>query len=113
MTTKQKIFLTAIDLFSTEGYMGASIRDITKVVGIKGSSFYKHYPSKEILINEIFNYLLKEYNKSDMTEEELIEKLQTVDLKLFLERAIEIFFYQRIERNFWPDQVSSHVLRLS
>ena len=54
--TKQKIFFTSIYLFSKNGINGVSIRDITKSVGIKESSFYNHYINKEELINSVINY---------------------------------------------------------
>lgn len=54
-TTKNKIIIVAISLFSEKGYSGVSIRDITKAVGIKESSLYKHFKSKEELIETIFH----------------------------------------------------------
>ncbi|WP_308860199.1 TetR/AcrR family transcriptional regulator [Paenibacillus endoradicis] len=53
--TKNKIIVVAISLFADKGYSGVSIRDITKAVGIKESSLYKHFKSKEELIETIFH----------------------------------------------------------
>ena len=44
---KERIFDVSIDLFSEHGYDGVSIRQIAKEVGIKESSIYNHYKSKE------------------------------------------------------------------
>lgn len=56
LSTKDRLFQTAIDLFSSQGFNGVSIRDLTRTVGIKESSFYNHYRSKDELIEAIFTY---------------------------------------------------------
>ncbi len=55
--TKDKIFDAAIELFAESGYDGVSIRDIAKAVGIRESSVYKHYASKDEILSSIFEYL--------------------------------------------------------
>jgi len=57
--TKQKIILTALELFSQKGYTETSIREIAAVVGIKESSIYNHFESK----NSILDYILEKYRK--------------------------------------------------
>jgi AcrR family transcriptional regulator len=52
--TKERIIAAAIDLFSQEGYTGASIRDITGAVGIKESSLYHYFSSKQEIIEIIY-----------------------------------------------------------
>lgn len=55
--TKKSIIEIGIELFSQRGYSGVSIREITKEVGIKESTLYKHFKSKEELIETIlFNF---------------------------------------------------------
>lgn len=51
MTTKQKIIIEALRLFSAQGYDGASMRDIAEAVGIKGASIYNHFKGKEDIFN--------------------------------------------------------------
>jgi AcrR family transcriptional regulator len=55
--TKDRIFDAAVDLFAERGYNGVSIRDIAKAVGIRESSVYKHYESKDAILDAIFDYL--------------------------------------------------------
>jgi AcrR family transcriptional regulator len=93
MTTKEKIIDVSIDLFSKSGYNGVSIRDITKIVGIRESSLYKHFKNKEELLNTIFNIFLDAYNQKNLSEVELKEKLQEIDLIVFLKTGIEIFLH--------------------
>jgi len=93
---KERILLAALTLFSTEGYEGVSVRRIAGAVGIKESSLYKHYGSKQ----EIFDTLLEEMSRryrdieealgmrgaggqdaglyEEMTEETLVETSQAL-----------------------------------
>ena len=65
MNTKKKIFDVALDLFSKKGYDSVSLREIAEEVGIKKSSIYSHYSSKEAILMDIFDYLtnLFEYDE--------------------------------------------------
>ncbi|MEA4853734.1 MAG: TetR/AcrR family transcriptional regulator [Christensenella sp.] len=57
--TKQIILEKALDLFSIRGYDGVSVKDIANAVGIRDSSLYKHYQSKQ----EIFEKLMEEMDQ--------------------------------------------------
>ncbi|HBU13213.1 MAG TPA: TetR/AcrR family transcriptional regulator [Clostridiales bacterium] len=57
--TKQEILEKALDLFAAGGYDGVSVKDIAGAVGIKDSSLYKHYKSKQ----QIFETLLQGMNE--------------------------------------------------
>ncbi len=65
MNTKEKIFDVSLDLFSKKGYDSVSLREIAEEVGIKKSSIYSHYSSKEAILMDIFDYLtnLLEYDE--------------------------------------------------
>lgn len=63
--TKEKIFDVSIDLFSQNGYDGVSIRQIAKDVGIKESSIYNHYQSKESILETILSYYINEMLKEE------------------------------------------------
>ncbi len=58
-STKQEILEASLDLFSVYGYDGVSVKDIATAVGIKDSSLYKHYKSKQ----DIFGTLIAEMNR--------------------------------------------------
>jgi AcrR family transcriptional regulator len=55
--TKEKIFDAAVDLFAERGYDGVSIRDIARAVGITEGAVYKHYKSKDEILESIFAYV--------------------------------------------------------
>lgn len=58
-TTKERILDVSIDLFSKNGYAETSLRDIARKVGIKASSIYYYFESKE----EILDSILGEYKE--------------------------------------------------
>ena len=57
---QQQIFDSAVELFHRKGYAGTSIREIARMAGIKESSIYNHYKSKE----EILDCILDDFKNS-------------------------------------------------
>ena len=53
MTTKSKIVDEALTLFSKKGYKGTSVKNIADAVGIKDASLYKHFKSKQEILDTI------------------------------------------------------------
>lgn len=53
MTTKERIVDEALTLFSTKGYKGTSVKNIADAVGIKDASLYKHFGSKQEILDTI------------------------------------------------------------
>ena len=47
--TKERILMTSTVLFARKGYAAVSMRDIARSIGIKPSSLYNHFESKERL----------------------------------------------------------------
>lgn len=56
-STKERLFDKAVELFAANGYENVSINDIAAAAGIKGASLYNHYPNKETLLSEIYDFL--------------------------------------------------------
>ncbi len=71
MKTKEKIFNVALDLFSQRGYDSVSLREIAQEVGIQKSSIYSHYPSKEAILMDIFNYFTSGFELDPVEYEEI------------------------------------------
>ncbi len=63
-TTKEKIILESLDLFSQKGYEGVSMRDIATAVGIKGASIYNHFKGKEEIFNAIIAKMSTRYDSA-------------------------------------------------
>ena len=55
MSTKDKILDAALTLFAENGYNGTSVEQITKAVGIKAPSLYKHFKGKEDILNALID----------------------------------------------------------
>ena len=53
--TKNRILQVSLDLFSLRGYSSVSIRDICGKVGIKESSVYHHFKSKQDIFDVLCN----------------------------------------------------------
>lgn len=58
ITTKERIFEAAIDLFAQNGFDATSMREIAEAVGIKKASLYSHYKSKDEILEKIVEYPL-------------------------------------------------------
>jgi AcrR family transcriptional regulator len=52
--TRSALLDAALDAFATKGFAGASIREITRVVGVRESAFYAHFASKRAAYDELF-----------------------------------------------------------
>lgn len=71
--TKKRILETALELFAQSGYMGTSMSDIAKELGITKGALYKHYTSKQ----EILDSIVERMNKMDYERAEAYEMPET------------------------------------
>ena len=71
--TKQRILETALELFAQSGYLGTSMSDIAKQLGITKGALYKHYESKQ----EILDCIVKRMNQMDYDRAEEYEMPET------------------------------------
>jgi AcrR family transcriptional regulator len=94
--TKDKIFDTALDLFSKKGYDSVSVKTIASEVGIKESSIYNHYSSKKDILMSILNYF-EEYFKGNPLDDENIRKLLEENPEEFYHQGSEMFKQQIFE----------------
>lgn len=61
-STKEKILEEALKLFAQSGYMGTSMNDIAAKLGVTKAALYKHYSSKQ----EILDSIVEKMNRMDM-----------------------------------------------
>lgn len=100
--SRQKIMEAALELFSKENYSAVSLADISGKVGIKKSSIYSHFSSKEELflavldgqLKEIYTFIEKELDK---------EKDNRAEYKLYelFRKSIELIANNPILGGFW------------
>jgi AcrR family transcriptional regulator len=55
-STKDLLLKIAVELFAQQGYAGTSIRQLARKAGIKESSVYHHYESKDAILQAILDY---------------------------------------------------------
>ena len=71
--TKERILETALELFAQSGYLGTSMSDIASELRITKGALYKHYTSKQ----EILDSIVERMNKMDYERAEEYEMPQT------------------------------------
>jgi AcrR family transcriptional regulator len=109
-TTKEKILDAAIDLFSQRGYTGVSIRDITRHVGIKESSLYNHFKSKDELMGVIYDIFQRELGEKSFPEDNIEEIIVNLTPEMFLIHNIMKFkerltpFLEKVWRIIYMEQ---------
>ena len=59
--TKERILEEALKLFAQSGYMGTSMNDIADRLGVTKAALYKHYKSKQ----EILDSIVEKMNRMD------------------------------------------------
>ena len=71
--TKERILDAALELFAHSGYLGTSMSDIANQLGITKGALYKHYTSKQ----EILDSIVERMNKMDYERAEAYEMPET------------------------------------
>lgn len=116
--TKEKIVYAAFKLFLENGYEATNIRDICKEVGIKSSTMYFYYKSKQELFFYIYDDTIQDYINYLRSVEianldiPLVEKLY-----LLLKRKMEYYASDISKRKFilryhlFPPEEISNVIR--
>lgn len=85
MSTKDKIKQVALQLFAEKGFVGMTMSEIAKEVGIKAPSIYAFYKNKQDIFLELYNDVLKEHSttitrdvcKDRTVKEQLYELLKS------------------------------------
>ena len=89
--TRDRIIEAAIDLFSERGFNDVSVREITRAVGIKESSLYNHFASKQEILDEIIGYLERQLARTALPEEKVVEMVGDMSADDFLNLSIMAF----------------------
>ena len=84
----------ALDIFSKKGYYSVSLREIAEEVGIKKSSIYSHYPSKEAILMDIFEYFTDLFEQDELLNSK--DYTLSADNELLLENP-EMFYHRGSE----------------
>jgi TetR/AcrR family transcriptional regulator, biofilm operon repressor len=82
-STKDKLFYAGLRLFAQKGYSNVGIRELCRMVGIKESSFYNHYPGKESLFAAILAYFERASVQAVMNDAEIHAMIEQGDVRAF------------------------------
>jgi len=53
VSTRERILEAALDLFARQGFAGTSVRQLARAVGLRESSLYNHFASKEAIYHAL------------------------------------------------------------
>lgn len=98
MNNKEKIFNVSINLFSEFGYDNVSIRRIAGEVGIKESSIYNHFKSKESILDAILDYYIDEMTSEEIPIAEASQNLD-VSFDYFYQAGLDLYISKLKEDN--------------
>ena len=62
-STREKILEASLKLFSKKGFKETTIKDIAKEVGITEGAIYRHFTSKDEIINNLLRYITEDLRK--------------------------------------------------
>lgn len=113
--TKRLIFESAIQIFSEEGYKGATMDEIAANAGLAKGTLYYHFDSKE----EIFNFIVEEgikilkidvdeVQKTDLDPVEKLVSISKIQLR-FLYRYTN--FFKILLSQLWGKEKRQYELR--
>ena len=97
--TKKKIFDSAIELFSKNGFDNISINDITKAAGIRQSSLYNHFKSKQEILDTIYDFFSYHYlkNRPSISDlEPILQEGSLLDIIYCLKYEFDEEYVQRM-----------------
>jgi len=99
--TRQRLVRAALELFTTQGYHVTTTPQIAKKAGIAEGTIYRHFRSKEQLLNELYRgaarWAVKLVKEADVTKRGPREKLAEVGRQLVAGAArdpavVRVFF---------------------
>lgn len=91
MTTKEKVFEVALDLFAQKGYDAVSMREIAEAVGIKKASLYSHFSSKDELLETLFEYPMAKLAMASPQGFDAEKEITSLGMEGFMTMASGVF----------------------
>lgn len=105
--TKERILDIALELFAQNGYLGTSMSDIAKQLGFTKAALYKHYASKQ----EILDQIVERMNRMDYERAEAYEMPETEPdgfAEAYMHTSIEkIRIYSLAQFDHWTKETFS------
>ena len=109
--TKERILDIALELFARNGYPGTSMSDIAKQLGFTKAALYKHYTSKQ----EILDQIVERMDRMDYERAEEYEMPETEPdgfAEAYMHTPIEkIRTYSMAQFDHWTKETFSAIFR--
>ncbi|POP34829.1 TetR/AcrR family transcriptional regulator [Lactonifactor longoviformis] len=114
MKTRERIAEEALNLFSRKGYQGTSVKNIAEAVGIRDSSLYKHFRSKEEIFSTIVEEMSHRMEKMSLDLGLPDEKHMETAAKAYGELSVEglLELSRKIFLFYWKDEFASRFRRM-
>jgi AcrR family transcriptional regulator len=100
---KESIMLTALKLFSKEGFYSTTIPDIARAMDMSVGNLYNYFKSKDLLAKEIIRYIshylgekLRKINEEDISTREKIHKIVTIYFETAQKQPEMIEYFLRV-----------------
>lgn len=103
--TKSKIFDSAIELFLASGFDNVSLKDIADKVGIRQSTIYNHFKSKQEILDTVYNFYCYYFLKDRPDIKDMADKLES-------ESLIDIIGHIRYDFNEDYEQKMSDITKI-
>ena len=89
-STREKILIAALDLFSQKGCAATGIDEIAESIGMKGPNIYKYFKGKEAIFEELCYFPDQEYNTNMLIDSPFPRFVSNgEELKLFSLRQLK------------------------
>ncbi len=100
---RESIMLTALKLFSTDGFYTTTIPDIAKSLGMSVGNLYNYFKSKDILAKEIIKYIsnylgreLRKINEQDISSKKKIYAFVKIYFEIAQKEPEMIEYFLRV-----------------
>lgn len=87
-----KIKEAALELFATKGYESTTIREIAEQVGLKGSSIYSHFKSKDEIFIQVVEELMRKITWEDIDIDTIKNSDEITDVKELLFKVFKSYY---------------------
>ena len=110
-STKLRILLESLELFSKEGYEAVSVEQIAAAVGIKAPSLYKHYKSKQDIFDSILR-MMEQRDREQAAACDLPEETKDTDPQAYEQTSTEdLITFSKTMFRYWTEDEFAAPLR--
>ena len=96
-STKDKLLMSALELFSQKGYSATTVDEIAKTVGVTGPSIYKYFKGKAALLEALIKMADETYKaKMSLNKDPMIWIHNAEELKTFSVNQVRFTLYDEI-----------------